>query len=133
MRRIVGGLALAGLFGVGCGHAQVTGSAKNDWSTPTGHAQATDPVKVDPMAGSHPAHDRSAFARREAPSLQPAGTAVEEPMPMAEPPIAPADRDVVPPATVTPMPPLDAAPDIPTPSTQPGGIEAPPPYVLPPP
>src|SRR6476646_10266425 len=43
MRRMVGGLALAGLFGVGCGHAQVTGSAKNDWSTPSGHAQATDP------------------------------------------------------------------------------------------
>ena len=129
MRRMVGGLALAGLFGVGCGHAQVTGSAQNDWSTPTGHAQATHPVVVDPNGGTHPARNRSVFAcKPSARAVMPA-----EPMPMAEPPIAPADNDVVPPATVTPMPPLNAEPDIPAPHTQPGGVEAPPPYVLPPP
>src|SRR4051794_19646064 len=37
MRRILGGVALAGLFAVGCGHEQVTGSAQNNWTTPVGH------------------------------------------------------------------------------------------------
>jgi hypothetical protein len=118
-------VALAGLFAVGCGHEQVTGSARNNWATPEGHATATDPVKVDPMAPMHATHDRSVFAKREAPSLQPNGGAVVE-QPVSEPaPVA------VPPATVTPMPPLDE--DIPLPRTEPGPLEAPPPYVLPPP
>ena len=113
MRRLVGGMTLAGLFAFGCGTAQVTGSAKNDWTTPTGHAQATDPRIVDPMDPGHLRGDRSVFAKREAPPLQEhnGGTAIEQPAP---PPPAPVDN---------------AAPDI-TPEPMP---EAPPPYVLPPP
>jgi hypothetical protein len=116
-------MALVGLFSVGCGHEQVTGSAKNDWNTPTGYATATNPRYVNPMDANRPARDRSVFAKREAPTLQPnAGSAIEQPAPVE-----------VPPPTATPQPPLDAAPDIQTPNTAPGGIEAPPPYVLPPP
>ncbi|MGZ3439701.1 MAG: hypothetical protein ACXVDD_09295 [Polyangia bacterium] len=32
------GLAVAGLLAAGCGHAQTTGNASNDWSTPVGYA-----------------------------------------------------------------------------------------------
>jgi hypothetical protein len=60
-------MALAGLFAVGCGHEQVTGSARNNWATPTGYASATDPTVVSPLGGMHPARDRSVFAAREAP------------------------------------------------------------------
>jgi len=116
MRRALGGMALVGLFAVGCGHEQVTGSARNDWNTPTGHATATNPRYVNPMAAAHPARDRSVFAKQEAPPQQPnAGSAIEQPAPIAVPP----------PSATTPEPPLDTGP--------PGGIEAPPPYVLPPP
>ena len=76
MTRMMGvGLALAGLVGVGCGHATPTGSAQNDWATPVGHATATNPRYINPMAGAHPAHDRSVFARTEAPPLQPGAEA----------------------------------------------------------
>jgi hypothetical protein len=112
MRRALGGMALVGLFAVGCGHEQVTGSAKNDWNTPTGYATATDPRYVNPMDANRPAKDRSVFAKQEAPTLQPnAGSAIEQPAPVA-----------VPPPTMTPTPPVDTMPP-----------EAPPPYVLPPP
>jgi hypothetical protein len=108
-------MALVGLFAVGCGTEQVTGSARNDWNTPTGHATATDPRYVNPMAAAHPARDRSVFAKQEAPTLQPnAGSAIEQPAPVEAPP-----------STMVPEPPIDSGP--------PAGIEAPPPYVLPPP
>jgi len=121
MKRIAGGVAaLAGLFGVGCGHEAVTGSAQNNWATPVGHATATNPNYVDPNEPAFtPKKDRSVFAKSEAAPPPPARSVVE-PADTAEP------SGAVP-------PPIDAAPDIPTPNSGPGGVEAPPPYVLPPP
>ncbi|HEX6837141.1 MAG TPA: hypothetical protein VF334_11245 [Polyangia bacterium] len=108
------GLALAGLVGVGCGHAVPTGSAQNDWATPVGHATATNPRYVNPMAGAHRAHDRSVFARTEAPPLQPGaeapvstGTAVAP-----ETPVAPEPPGMVPPPAET-MPPPETVPEVP--------------------
>jgi hypothetical protein len=106
-------MALAGLFAVGCGHEQVTGSAKNDWATPTGYATATHPEYVNPMAvGLHARANRNFFANQEGQPPPPtAGSAIEQP---------------------APPPPMDAAPDVVTPDTTPGPV-APPPYVMPPP
>jgi hypothetical protein len=53
------GLLLAGLVAGACGHAQVTGSARNGWVTPTGYASATDPANIDPKTGV----DRNTAAR----------------------------------------------------------------------
>ena len=105
------GLALAGLMAGACGHATPTGSAQNGWVTPTGNATATNPRYVNPLAAAHPARDRSLFAERQAPSLQPA--AADEALPLsnesapivAEPPSGP----VPPPAEV--LPPPETVPD----------------------
>lgn len=69
--RIMKGAALAFFVAAGCGHATTTGSAQNDWTTPTGQASATNPRVVDPNGGMQPARNRSVFAQREAPTLQP--------------------------------------------------------------
>ncbi|MCA1664109.1 MAG: hypothetical protein LC659_07565, partial [Myxococcales bacterium] len=65
------GSAFALCVVAGCGHATPTGSAQNNWATPTGHASATNARVVDPNGGSRVARDRSVFARHDAPTLQP--------------------------------------------------------------
>jgi hypothetical protein len=89
------GLLLGGLLAAACGHERVTGSAHNDWSTPTGWGSvAESQVRVsNPASAAHPARNKSAF-RAEAPNLQP----------VAEPPITePGPPPPVPPSDVTPM------------------------------
>jgi hypothetical protein len=73
-------LVLVGVLASACGHAVHTGSAKNDWTTPTGYANATDPAYINPDAAAHRAKHFD-FASREAPPLQsaPAGSAVTPP------------------------------------------------------
>ena len=84
------GMVCAGLLAGACGHATPTGSARNDWTTPTGYANATDPRYVNPNAAAHRAHDRSVFADRQAPTLQPQGSAIStEPMEAVPPPAEP--------------------------------------------
>jgi hypothetical protein len=86
MKRLLG-LALTGTLACACGHATPTGSARNDWNTPTGYATATNPRYLNPSAGIHPAKNRTVFETREAPPLQPppAETApAPETMPPAE-------------------------------------------------
>ena len=118
MTRMMGaGLALAGILGVGCGHAVTTGSAQNDWATPVGHATATNPRVVNPMMAAHGTRDRSLFARREAPPLQPNAQTqaetppVETPAPLATP-IAPEPPGMVPPPA-QPLPPPETVPEVP--------------------
>ncbi|HEX9103629.1 MAG TPA: hypothetical protein VF997_15570, partial [Polyangia bacterium] len=129
MMRIVG-LALAAFVAGACGHATTTGSAQNDWATPTGHAMATNPRYVDPMAAIHPAHDRSVFAKSEAPRQQPepatdvAAPASTEPLAAPETPIAPEPPGAVPPPA-EPLPAPETVPDVVVPDT---GL---PPYVTP--
>ncbi len=80
MTKLLGGLALAGaLAGAGCGHATPTGSARNNWATPTGHATATNPNYLDPYAGMRRAKNRAVFSMREAPTLQPTAPATPPP------------------------------------------------------
>ena len=125
MTRILGvGLALAGLVGVGCGHATPTGSASNDWATPTGRATATNPRVVNPMEAAHPARDRSDFAKAEAPPLQPGAT------PSTETPVAPEPVGAVPPPA-QPLPPPETVPDIAAPDTGAHPADELPPYVEP--
>ncbi len=123
MRRMVG-LALAGLFVGACGHEVTTGSAKNDWNTPTGYASATNPRVVNPMV--QPARDRSYFEQREAPPLQPVPTDTAAPTSTETPPPA---GPVAPPAEV--MPPPETVPDVMPPDTSPHGSSDVPPYVAP--
>ena len=103
------GVLFAGVVAAACGHEVTTGSARNDWTTPTGYANATNPRYIDPMAGVQPTHNRSTFAKREAPPLQ------EPPPAEATPP------DAVP-------PPVESAPPH---QTLPRDSEQPPPYVDP--
>lgn len=49
MYKVLGLLVATAAFG--CGHAQTTGSARNDWATPTGQATATAPTRVDAKEG----------------------------------------------------------------------------------
>ncbi|HWE30142.1 MAG TPA: hypothetical protein VHB97_19175 [Polyangia bacterium] len=118
MRRILG-LALAGVIGGACGHEITTGSARNDWATPTGHASATNPRYINPLAATHPARNRSVFAERQAPPLQPGTTSdVTTPVP-----------------TVTPIAPDLAAPPVPdiaVPDVSPRTYDQLPPYTTPP-
>ena len=102
MTRILG-VALAAVVAGACGHATTTGSARNDWATPTGHAAATNPRYINPDAAAHPARNRSDFAKREAPTAQPE--------PLATPPSPPPpDIYVVPdtePRRLDELPPWD--------------------------
>src|SRR5262245_54535280 len=98
----VWGLLLGGLVVAACGHEQVTGSARNDWATPTGSgsvAQSEQKV-VNPDNASHRARDRNAF-RAQAPTLQPAPAATEPVPPPPPSEIAPLN-EVPPPATTPP-------------------------------
>jgi hypothetical protein len=45
------GLLLAGAAMVACGHAQTTGSARNDWNTPMGWASASHTARLDSTTG----------------------------------------------------------------------------------
>ena len=108
------GLVFAGVVAAACGHATPTGSARNDWDTPTGYANATDPRYINPDAAAHPAKHRSVFATREAPPLQ------------SPPPEEVAPMDAVPPPAET-TPPPQTVPD----ETLPRDSDVPPPYVTP--
>ena len=119
------GAALAVCAVVGCGHATTTGSAQNDWTTPTGYASATNPRVINPDAAVHPARDRSLFARREAPTLQPqpsGSSAIDTTQPM----------DTLPPSET--LPPPDTVPPsetLPPPDTSSRNVDELPPYVTP--
>jgi hypothetical protein len=127
------GAALAAFVIAGCGHATPTGSAQNGWTTPTGYASATNPRVVDPNGGMQPARNRSIFAKREAPTLQP--------QPSDESPVEPSSVDTMPPpdprATEMPAPPTTepapdtAAPELAPPNTTTRDLDAVPPYVTP--
>ena len=114
MRRV--GLALAGLLGlgvVGCGHAQVTGSAQNDFATPVGHAQATNPRYINPLAAAHPARDRSVFEREEFAAAREGGPPAPPPRGSAIVPEAAPPPEVMPPPYTPPAeeaPPPETAP-----------------------
>ncbi len=108
------GLLFAGVVAAACGHEVTTGSARNDWATPSGYANATDPRYINPDAPAHPAHDRSVFAKREAPPLQAAPTEAEP------------ESTVPPPSDAVP-PPSTTVPD----ETLPRDNDEPPPYVTP--
>jgi hypothetical protein len=122
------GAALAAFVIAGCGHATPTGSAQNDWTTPTGYASATNPRVVDPNGGMQPARDRSIFAKREAPTLQPqpSDTSSVDTMP---PPDSRA-ADVPAPPTMEPAPDI-AAPELAPPDTTARDLDTLPPYVTP--
>jgi hypothetical protein len=94
------------MIATACGHEVTTGSARNDWDTPTGHASATDPRYINPMAAGHPVHDRSVFAKREAPPQQspPPEEALPPPTTVVPEETLPRDSDV-PPPYVTPIQP----------------------------
>ncbi|HXU69675.1 MAG TPA: hypothetical protein VN947_10110 [Polyangia bacterium] len=101
------GLALAGLFAGACGHATPTGSARNDWATPTGYANATDPRVINPNAPEHRVRDRSLFATSAAPPpVQPAPSQVSAP-PVTNPEL----QEAVPPPPEE-LPPPETVPDV---------------------
>ncbi|HEY2747712.1 MAG TPA: hypothetical protein VGL86_23985 [Polyangia bacterium] len=109
------GLLFVGVVAAACGHEVTTGSARNDWATPTGYASATHPRYINADAAAHKAHDRSVFAAAEAPTLQP--------MPVE---VAPEPVGAVPPPAET-MPPPATVPD----ETLPRDSDVPPSYVTP--
>lgn len=129
------GAALAAFVLVGCGHATPTGSAQNDWTTPTGHGSATNPRVINPMLGGmQPTHNRSVFARREAPTLQPqpSDTSSVDTAPPADNTLPPADpraTDVPAPMTTEPAP--DTAAPEHAPDAAPRSMDEVPPYVTP--
>jgi hypothetical protein len=87
-------LAFAGALAAACGHAQPTGSARNNWATPTGYATATNPNYINPDAAAHPARNRNAFRAQLAPDAVP------------RPAVAPAPpSETLPPPTEAPPPP----------------------------
>ena len=103
------GLALAGLFAGACGTATHTGSARNDWATPTGYANATDPRVVNPNAPEHRSRDLAQIARSEAP---PPPVEHYPPQEEAAPPPVPTNpelQEAVPPPA-EPLPPPQAVP-----------------------
>jgi hypothetical protein len=109
------GLVFAGLIAGACGHATPTGSARNDWDTPTGYANATDPRYINPIAAAHPARNRSVFAAREAPPVQSAPAEEAAPAPVdAVPPPA----ETTPPSDTEGLPPCDK--DAPSEHVSPG-------------
>jgi hypothetical protein len=63
------GVAVFGLLAAGCGHAQTTGSARNDWSTPVGYATVpTDEVRRLEIQTRAPKGDeRQVFYEEQAP------------------------------------------------------------------
>jgi hypothetical protein len=122
------GAAFAVFVVAGCGHATPTGSAQNDWTTPTGNASATNPSVVDPNGGIQPHRDRSFFAKREAPTLQPppSDTSLGDTMPPPDPRATPMPA----PPTTEPAPDT-AAPELAPPDTTTRDLDAVPPYVTP--
>ena len=122
------GAAIAVFAVAGCGHEVTTGSAQNDWTTPTGYASATNPRVVDPNGGIQPARHRSVFAEREAPTLQPqpSDTSSVDTMPPADSRAA----DVPAPPTTEPAPDT-AAPELAPPDTTTRDLDTVPPYVTP--
>ena len=109
------------VIGGACGHATPTGSAQNDWTTPTGYASATDPRYINPMAAAHRAKHQLGPRIEHAAAGAAAG---ERDLDGADGGSAAAEAE--------PMPPPEAVPDTTPPNTMPRDTGEVPPSVAPP-
>ncbi len=113
MTRLVG-LALGACVAVGCGTAVTTGSARNDYATPTGRATATNARYVNPDEPARTPRRNPQYANDYAEARRASDVSV-----------APAPGAVPPPAEAVPPP------DVPPPDTTPHGPADLPPYSAP--
>jgi hypothetical protein len=107
MKKVIG-LALAGAFLVACGHATPTGSASNNYATPTGQATATNPrylnPDVNPPQKPSPSEQaNTGMGEPNAPPAPPPSPEETSPPPPPAPPLSPEETSP-PPATPTPTP-----------------------------